>query len=148
MSCPFSFGFNSLGKDNIIYIDGLICKAVGCVLIFNKQIYSKHSKKITTLAYNSESSELLSATESPGPEFFLWHYHSQSNTLEFMRRFSIGSKSEDIYSISFFQEDFVVCVELFTLHKSSTMNCFTKIDGKKVSSFKAGKFYDLELINS
>lgn len=50
-----STGFNSLGRDNIFYLNGKICKGAGCVLIYNEQIYQKHSQKITTIAYNSKS---------------------------------------------------------------------------------------------
>lgn len=50
-----STGFNSLGRDNIFYLNNKICKAAACVLIYNEQIYQKHSKKITTIAYNIES---------------------------------------------------------------------------------------------
>jgi hypothetical protein len=53
--CPVSFGFNSLGRDNILMIEGEICKAVGCLIIFNEQIYEAHNSVITSLAFNKKT---------------------------------------------------------------------------------------------
>ena len=60
-----------------------------------------------------------------------------------MRRFFVGKKCEDIYAISFFKNNYIIAVEKFTLHKSSNLHVFDKISGKKLSTLKVGKFYDL-----